>query len=162
MDWILLQTFKDYFEFIIKNTKLWQNILPYKFTPILFLIKNRTIFKIKTGYKLELLSPEIMKLLGSTKKDADKDGEDVPKLESVDVFLVHCSLVNNSYQQVSEVFFTFVPNKRFSQLITISPHLLTVLKTSNVEFQSIQLWFTDQINRPLEKEDCVNIALIIK
>ena len=162
MDWILLQTFKDYFEFIIKNTKLWLNILPYKFTPILFLIKNRTIFKIKTGYKLELLSPETMKLLGSTKKDADKDGEDVPKLESVDVFLVHCSLVNNSYQQVSEVFFTFVPNKRFSQLITISPHLLTVLKTSNAEFQSIQLWFTDQINRPLEKEDSVNIALIVK
>ena len=104
MDWILLQTFKDYFEFIIKNTKLWLNILPYKFTPILFLIKNRTIFKIKTGYKLELLSPEIMKLLGSTTKngDEDKDGEDIPKLESVEVVLVHCNLVNNSYQQASK------------------------------------------------------------
>ena len=162
MDWILLQTFKDYFEFIIKNTKLWLQILPYKFTPILFLIKNRIIFKIKIGYKLELLSPETVNLLGSTKKDVDKDGSDVPELESFDVFLVHSSQVNNSYQQASEVLFTFVPNKQFSQLITISPHLLTVLKTSNAEFQSIQLWFTDQINRSLEKEDTVNIALIIE
>ena len=47
-----------------------------------------------------------MKLLGSTKKDVDKDknGEDVPKLESVEVVLVHCNLVNNSYQQASKVF----------------------------------------------------------
>ena len=44
-----------------------------------------------TGYKLELLSPETMKLLGSTKKDEDKDGEDLPKLESVEVILVHCN-----------------------------------------------------------------------
>ena len=55
-----------------------------------------------------------MKLLGSTKKDVDKDknGEDVPKLESVEVVLVHCNLVNNSYQQASEVLFIFVPNKQ--------------------------------------------------
>ena len=55
-----------------------------------------------------------MKLLGSTKKDVDKDknGEDVPKLESVEVVLGHCNLVNNSYQQASEVLFIFVPNKQ--------------------------------------------------
>ena len=65
-----------------------------------------------------------MKLLGSTKIDVDKDkdGEDVPKLESVEVVLVHCNLVNNSYQQASKVLFTFVPHKQFGQLITISPH----------------------------------------
>ena len=86
-----------------------------------------------------------MKLLGSKKKDVDKDkdGEDVPKLESVEVVLVHCNLVNNSYQQASKVLFTFVPNKQFGQLITTSPHLLTMLKTTDAEFQSIQLWFTD-------------------
>ena len=63
-------------------------------------IKNRIVFKVKTGYKLELLSPETMELLGSTKKDVDKDndGEDVPKLDSVEVVLVHCNLVNSSYQ----------------------------------------------------------------
>ena len=104
-----------------------------------------------------------MKLIGRAKKDVnnDKDGEDVPKLESVEVVLVHCNLVNNSYQKASKVLFTFVPNKQFGQLITISPHSLTMLKTTNTEFQSIQVWFTDQNNRPLEIEDSVNITLII-
>ena len=99
------------------------------------------VFKVKTGYKLELLSPEIKKLLGSAKKDIDKDkdGEDVPKLDSVAVVLFHCNLVNNSYLQSSKVLFTFVPNKQFCQLITISPHSLTMLKTTNAEFQSIEL-----------------------
>ena len=126
-------------------------------------IKNRIVFKTKTGYKLELLSPETMTLLRSAKKDVDqnKDGEDGPKLESVEVVLVHCNLVNNNYQKASKVLFTFVPNKQFGQLITISPHLLTMLKTTNAEFQSIQVWFTDQNNRPLEIEDSVNITLII-
>ena len=54
-----------------------------------------------------------MKLLGSTKNDVDQDkyGEDVPKLKSVEVVLVHFNLFNNSYQQASQVVFTFVPNK---------------------------------------------------
>ena len=89
---------QDYFEFIIKKHEtLIENpsiqIYANK-------IKNRIIFKIKTGYKLELLTPETMKLLGSTKKvvDKDKNGENVPKLESVEVVLVHCNLVKNDYQ----------------------------------------------------------------
>ena len=104
-----------------------------------------------------------MKLVGSAKKhvNKNKDGEDLPKLESVEVVLVHLNLVNNSYQQASKVLFTFVPNKRFGQLITISPYSLTTLKTTNAEFQSMQLWFTDQNNKPLEMEDSVNITLII-
>ena len=69
--------------------------------------------ELKTGYKLELLSPETMKFLGSTEKDVDqdKDVEDVSKLESVGFVLVHCTLFNNNYQQASKVLFTFVPNK---------------------------------------------------
>ena len=76
---------------------------------------------------------------------------------------MHCNLINNSYQKVSKVLFTFVPNKQFGQLITISLHLLTMLKTINAGFQSIQLWFTDQNNRPIETEDTikrVNITLM--
>ena len=102
-----------------------------------------------------------MKPLGSIKKDVDKDknGEDVPKLESAEVVLVHCNLVNNSYQQASKVLFAFVSNKQFGQLITILPYLLTMLKTTNSEFPIIQVWFTNQNNRPLE--DSLNITLII-
>ena len=123
-------------------------------------IKNRIVFKIKTGYKLELVSPETTKLLGIAKKDIhkDKDGKAVPKLESVEVVLVHYNLVNNSYQKASKVLFTFVPNKRFGQLITILSHSLTMLKTASAEFQSAELWFTDQDNRPLEIEDYTNMG----
>ena len=74
---------------------------------------------------------------------------------------MHCNLVNNNYQEASKVLFTFVPNEEFGQLITISAHLLAMLKSANAEFQSIQLWFTDQDNRLLEIEDNVNITLII-
>ena len=50
-----------------------------------------------------------MKLLGTTKKDFDKDqdGEIVPKLETVEVVLVHCNLVKNGYQHTSKVLFSF-------------------------------------------------------
>ena len=82
-------------------------------------MKDRTVFKIKTGYKLVLLSPETTKLLGSTKKDVDqnKDGETVPKLESDEVVLVYCNLVNKNHQQASKVLFTFLPDKQFGRLI---------------------------------------------
>ena len=126
-------------------------------------IKNRIVFKIKTGYKLELLTPETMKLLGSTKKDvdSDKNSENVPKLESVEVVLVHCNLVKNDYQHTSKVLFSFVPNKQFGQLINISPHSLTMMSRVNTEFSSVEVWFTDQASKVFEIEDNVNLKLII-
>ena len=152
---------QDYFEFIIKKHETLTENPPIQIYPNK--IKNRIIFKVKTGYKLELLSPETTKLLGSTKKDVDQDrnAEDVSKVESVEVVLVHCNLVNNSYQQTSKVLFTFVPNNQFGQSVTISPHSLTMLKTTNSEFPFIQVWFTDQNNRSLEIENSVNVTLII-
>ena len=62
---------QDYFEFIIKKHETLTDNPPVKIYPNK--IKNRIVFKIKTGYKLELLTPETMKLLGSTKKDVDSD-----------------------------------------------------------------------------------------
>ena len=104
-----------------------------------------------------------MKLLGSTKGiiDADKNSENVPRLKNVEVVLIDCNLVNNSYQQHSIVLFTFAPTKQYGQLISISPHSLVFLKTMNTEFSEIEVWFTDQNNNALEIEDNVNISLII-
>ena len=123
-------------------------------------IENRITFKIKNGYYLELLTPETMKLLGSTenKITKDKNGENVPNLEIVELVLVHCNLVNNDYQQDS----TFVPNKTFGSLLEISPTNQVFLKTFNSEFQEVKIWFTDQTSKPLELEDKINMALIIK
>ena len=99
--------FQDYFEFIIKKHETLTENPPVQIYPNK--IKNRIVFKIKTGYKLELLTPETMKLLGSTKKDVDldKNSENVPKLESVEVVLAHFSLVKNDYQHTSKVLVCF-------------------------------------------------------
>ena len=131
---------QDYFEFIIKKHETVTENPPVQIYPNE--IKTRIVFNIKTGYKLELLST--MKLLGSTKKDVDQDksGEDVPKLESVEVVLVHFNLVNNNYQQASKVLFNFVANKQFGQLINNSPHLLTIVGRTNTYFSFIEVWFT--------------------
>ena len=108
-------------------------------------IENRIVFKINAGYKLELLTEKTMQLLGSSKNvlDKNRNGELVPRLETVEVVLVHCNLVNNNYQQASKVLFTFVPNKQFGKLITITPHSPTILKTTHAEFLFIEIWFTD-------------------
>ena len=110
-----------------------------------------------------MLSPETMKLLESKKKDVDQDkeGEDVPKLEPVEVVLSHCNLANNNYQQVSNILLSFIPNKQFSQLITIARHSITMLNTTNTKFSSIEVWFTNQNSKPLEIKDNVNMTLII-
>ena len=78
-----------------------------------------------------MLTPETMKLLGNGKKDVDKDkdGENVPKLESVEAVLVHYNVVKNECQHTTKVLFTFVPNKQFQQLINISLYLLTMMNT---------------------------------
>ena len=64
-------------------------------------MENRITFKIKSGYYLELLTPEAMKLLGGSesKITKDKNGKNVSHLEVVELVLVHCNLVNNDYQQ---------------------------------------------------------------
>ena len=87
-----------------------------------------------------------MKLLGSTKNKItkDKNGENVPHLEITEVVLVHCNIVHNDYQQDSRVLYTFVPNKPFGSLLEISPTNLIFLKIFNSEFQTIEVWFTDQ------------------
>ena len=99
-----------------------------------------------------MLTLETINLLESTKKvvDQDKKGENIPKLESVEVVLLHCNLVKNDYQLTSKVLLTFVPNKQFGQLINIAPHSLTMMSAVNTEFSFVEVWFTDQFRKALE------------
>ena len=126
--------------------------------------ENKITFKIKNGYYLELLTPETMKLLGSTKSKitGEKNTENVPHLEVVEVVLIHCNIVDNSYPQNSRILYMFVPNKPFGSLLEISPPNHIFLKTFNSEFQEVKVWFTDQNNNPLEVVGKINITLIIK
>ena len=85
--------------------------------------ENRITFEIKTGYYLEIWTPEATKLVGSTKNKITKNenGKNVSNLEITEVVLVHCNIAFNTYQQNSRVLYTLVPNKSFGQLLDISP-----------------------------------------
>ena len=122
---------QDYFEYIFKkrnkntdntSTRIYVNK-----------IHNRITFKTKARYHLELLTPEIMKLLGSTenKITKDKNGENVPHLEITEVILVHCNITNNDYQKDSRVLYKSFPNKQLGPLLEISPTNFIFLKTFN-------------------------------
>ena len=153
---------QDYFEYILKKHS--ESVDNQSIRIYVNKIENRITFKIKNGYYLELLTPETMKLLGSTvsKINKDKNDENVPHLEIVEVVLVHCNLVNNDYQQNSRILYTFVPNKAFGSLLETSPPNHVFLKTFNFEFQEIKIWFTDQTSKPLEVEDKINVTLMVK
>ena len=94
---------QDYFEYILKKHS--ENVDNPSIRIYVNKIENRITFKIKNGYYLELLTPETMKLLGSTKSKTtkDKNGENAPHLEIVELVVIHCNLVNNDYQQDSRI-----------------------------------------------------------
>ena len=151
-----------YFEYILKKHSESVDNPPIRI--YVNRIENRITSKIKSGYYLELLTPETMKLLGSaeSKITKDKNGENIPRLEVVELVLVHCNLLNNDYQQDSRILYAFVPSKTFGSLLEISPTNHVFLKTFNSEFQEIKMLFTDQTGAILELEDKINATLIIK
>ena len=140
---------QDYFKYILKKHS--ESVDNPSIRIYVNKIENRITFKIKSGYYLELLTPETMKLLGSTisKINKDMNSKNVPNLEVVEVVLVHCNLVNNDYQQESRILYIFVPNKTCGSLLEISPRNHVFLKSFNSEFREIKVWFTDQKSRPL-------------
>ena len=118
---------QDYFEYILE--KYGEDIDEPSVQIYVNKIENRITFKIKKGYSLELLTPETMKLLGSTenKITKDKNRENVPNPEITEVVLIHCNIINNDYRQDSKVLYSFFPNKPFGSLLEISQtkHLFT-------------------------------------
>ena len=133
--------------FIVRYLRLYQvyykNLEALSITPPIHIyidkINNSLVFKIKDGYKLELLTPETMKWLGSTEKriDKTKNGENVPSLEVAEVVLAQCNFVDNQDQHESEVLYTFTPNKSYAYLLIVKPRnsfLKAFLKTCNTDF----------------------------
>ena len=152
---------EDYLEYIINKCETLTAIPPIHV--YINRINNRLLFKIKHGYKLELQMPETMNSFGSTKKliDTTKNGENVPSLEVVEIVLVQCNLIDNQYQQKSEVLYTFASNKSYAYLLNVEPSNLVFLKTDNTEFDEIGITFRYQNRRPLEIEDKVDLTLLI-
>ena len=105
--------------------------------------KNRIVFKIKTGYKLQV-----------------KNSVNVPELEKVHSVLLHCNVVQNDYLQNSKLF--YYPGNAFEQLLSIQPKELIQSKTIDSIFDHIAVWFTDQNNNFLQVEDSVSVTIIIQ
>ena len=147
----------------LKNTNQMSRLMK---SPILIYanrILNKVSFRNKTSYKLELLTNETMRLLGDGPIiDTIKNGENVPKLETVRNVLVFCSLVQNVYLQDSKLLFSFVPNFRFGSLLSITPQVLKYCDTVDSIFDYIEISFTDQNGRPLEIDDDITASIIIK
>ena len=136
---------QDYFLYTIKKHETIRSseesailIYPNK-------IKNRIVFEIKAGYKLQMLTNETMKLLGDGPiVDPNKNVANVPQLERVHTVLLHCNVVHNDYLQNSKLLYTFVPDNAFGQLLSVQPSVLIQSKTTYSIFDHIEIWFTDQ------------------
>ena len=113
---------QDYTKYIIKKHETLTTIPPVYI--YINRINNRLLFILKDEYKLELQTPEKMKLFDSTKNY----GENVPSLESVEVLLVQCNLVDNQYQQKAELLYTFTHKKSFAYLLNVEPNNSVFLK----------------------------------
>ena len=79
----------------------------------------------------------------------------------VEVLLVPCNLVDNQYQQKSEVLYTFTPNKSYAYLLNVEPSNLVFLKTYNTKFDDIIITFTDQNCIPLKIAEKDKLTLFI-
>ena len=126
-------------------------------------IKNRIASKIKTGYFLELSTPETMKLLGSTENKVTKDkNNQFLHFEIIKLVLVHCNIFDSNFQQNLRFLYKFIRNKSFGTLLEISPTNHFLKKIFKLEFQTIRVWFTDQNSLPLEIEVKIDLILVIK
>ena len=123
---------QHYFEYILKK-KHREKTNNLSIRIYVNKIENRITFKSKTGYFLELLTPETMKLFRNTKNkiNSNENGENVSHLEITEVVLVYCNIVNNDYQHDSIVSYVFVLNKSFGQLLDISPKTFIFQKAFN-------------------------------
>ena len=125
---------KDYLEFTIKKHETSTDNPPIRI--YVNKIEARTTLEVKTGYYLELLTPETIKVHGSPKIKINKDKIVKNASHSVvnEVALVNCNIVNNDYQYDSRVFYAFAPNKSFTQVLNVSPKNFMFSKTFNSEF----------------------------
>ena len=77
-------------------------------------IENRNTYKIKSGYYLQLLPHETMKLMISTEENVAKWNENILPLDITELILVHYNLVTNTYKKNS--------NESFIRLISKNLH----------------------------------------
>ena len=153
---------QDYFKYILKTHEEKKGISSVRI--YVNKIENRITFKIKTGYHIQLLTLGTMKLpvVFKGKTTREENGGNVLHLKITEVILLHCNIFNNDYQHGSRILYKLlVPNKSFGQLLHISPKGIIVSKNWNSEFSYIKLRFNDQLSKPLEIKDKINITFVV-
>ena len=78
----------------------------------------------------------------------------------VKLVLVQCNLVDNQYQEKSEVLYTFTPNRSYAYLLNMVQSNLVFLETYNTEFDEIIITFMDQNGTPFEIENKVSFDIV--
>ena len=144
---------QDYVKYIIKNNEELFSISPIHIC--INKINKSLVFKIKYGYKLDLLIPETM----VAQRNTTKNRENLPIHKVVEIVLVQCNLIDKQHQQNSEVLHTFIHNKYYSYLVHVEPGNLVLLTTFNIEFHDIIMAFTDYLQK--QKKILVLICLVI-
>ena len=127
---------------------------------------NRITVSVNTDFEIDFANG-FAKILGFEKSQLpisnnEVHGDMVPKMERVDNVVVNCNLVENNYNYSSNVIYTFTPDQPFGSLMSIKPYYPGWTNCRNASFNYIEVWFTDQENRPLEIEDNVIITIDIK
>ena len=104
-----------------------------------------------SNYLMDHILYQMFKIIWKYIKSKMTKDENVPYLEINEVvLLIHCNVVNNSYQQNSRVSYTFVSNKSFSQLLDLLPKNFIFLKS-----------FDSESSNPLEIEEKIDVTLVI-
>ena len=78
----------------------------------------------------------------------------------VKLVLVQCNLVDNQYQEKSEVLYTFTPYRSYAYLLNMVQSNLVFLETYNTEFGEIIITFMNQNGTPLEIENKVSFDIV--
>ena len=138
-------------------------------------IYQRVTIETKDKYILELPVDGLGKVLGFTKVPEQgvkqvyigpnkiQNGDIIPQVERVESVCVHCNLVNNIYQLDDTLIDSFTPDKSFANLLNIKPNFPKWRNTRTYTFNEIEVWFTDQDNKPLDIEDPkIRVELQIK
>jgi hypothetical protein len=123
---------------------------------------NKTAITVKPNCEL-ILGIGMAKVLGFSNLTVTNDshGDLTPKLERVNNILVHCSLAKNNFAKSSSLIYSFVPDGEFGYLLHKEPRFPMWRSARKCSEWSIDVWFTDQKNRPLEIEDDVLIEIQI-
>ena len=127
---------------------------------------NRVTVSVNDEFKL-FLGEGLSEFLGFNQSQLPITNAEVhcalkPSTERLHNIIINYNLAENNYDYTSNALYTFTPDQSFGTLLSVRRYYPIWTSCRNASFNYIEVWFTDQDNRPLEIEDKVTITLHIK